>query len=203
MAWVLMPAGYPNGSAPLPFGGVIPMRKVAPFLRAAVASVACVLLCSVVANAAERPDTWVTLKTKLALMTTEGIDTWDLNVDTVNGAVTLHGKVASDTAKQKAETVTQGIEGVKSVKNLLQVVPKPERKMVDKSDDAVRDAVKNAFDADPLVKDSGVSVASVNKGVVLLSGEAKSLEAHVKAVEIARAVPGVHRVSSEVTVKGT
>ena len=59
------------------------------------------------ALAADRPDSWVTAKTKLALMTTEGIDTWDLNVDTVNGVVTLHGKVASDAAKEKAETVAQ------------------------------------------------------------------------------------------------
>ncbi len=34
------------------------------------------------AQAADKPDSWVTLKTKLALMTTEGVDTWDLNVDT-------------------------------------------------------------------------------------------------------------------------
>jgi osmotically-inducible protein OsmY len=43
----------------------------------------------------------------------------------------------------------------------------------------------------------------VNKGVVLLSGSAKTLDAHLRAVEVARKVPGVHRVSSEVTVEGT
>lgn len=64
-------------------------------------------------------------------LTTEGIDTWDLNVDTVSGAVTLHGKVASEAAKDKAETVAKGIEGVASVKNVLQVVPAPDRKIVD------------------------------------------------------------------------
>ena len=101
------------------------------------------------ALAADRPDSWVTAKTKLALMTTEGVDTWDLNVDTVNGVVTLHGKVASDAAKQKAETVAQGIEGAKSVKNLLQVVPKPQREAVSDSDDVIADNVKKAFDADP------------------------------------------------------
>jgi len=105
--------------------------------------------------------------------------------------------------KQKAEGVAQGIEGVKSVKDLLQVVPKPQRDAVDKTDDVVKDDVKKAFDADPVVKDSGISVASVNKGVVLLSGSAKTLDAHLRAVEVARKVPGVHRVSSEVTVEGT
>jgi len=155
------------------------------------------------ARAADTPDSWITMKTKLALMTTEGVDTWELNVDTVNGVVTLHGKVATDAAKQKAESVAQGIEGVKSVKDLLQVVPKPQRDAVDKTDDVVKDDVKKAFDADPVVKDSGISVASVNKGVVLLSGSAKTLDAHLRAVEVARKVAGVHRVSSEVTVEGT
>ncbi len=178
------------------------MRKATTLVAAIVAGIALMAGTASNALAADRPDTWVTMKTKLALMTTEGIDTWDLNVDTVNGLVTLHGKVASADAKQKAETVTQGIEGVKSVKNLLQVVAKSDRAMVTQEDDAVKTAVQKAFDANAMVKDSGISVASVNKGVVLLSGDTKSLEANVKAVELARSIPGVRRVSSEVTVSG-
>jgi hyperosmotically inducible periplasmic protein len=155
------------------------------------------------AIAADRPDSWITAKAKLALLTTEGVDTWDLNVDTVNGVVTLHGKVASAEAKQKAETVAQGVEGAKSVKNLLQVVPKPQREAVSDSDDIIADRVKKAFDTDAVVDGSGISVASVNKGVVLLSGSAKSIDAHLKAVEVASKVPGVRRVASEVKVEGT
>jgi hyperosmotically inducible protein len=169
----------------------------------AVVGIALGLLLTTGALAADRPDSWVTAKTKLALMTTEGIDTWDLNVDTVNGIVTLHGKVASEAAKQKAETVAQGIEGAKSVKNLLQIVPKPQRDAVSDSDDVIADSVKKAFDADPTVDNSGISVASVNKGVVLLSGTAKTIDTHLKAVEIASKVPGVRRVASEVKVEGT
>jgi len=179
------------------------MRSVLPFVRAVSVGLVFSFALATSALAMDRPDSWITMKTKLALMTTEGVDTWELNVDTVNGVVTLHGKVATDAAKQKAESVAQGIEGVKSVKDLLQVVPKPQRDAVDKTDDVVKDDVKKAFDADPVVKDSGISVASVNKGVVLLSGSAKTLDAHLRAVEVARKVAGVHRVSSEVTVEGT
>ena len=170
--------------------------------RALIAGAALALVVSTGALAADRPDSWITMKTKLALMTTEGIDTWDLNVDTVSGGVTLHGKVASEAAKEKAATVAKGIEGVTSVKNLLQVVPKPDRKVVDQQDDAVKDSVQKAFDTDPVLKSSGIKVASVNKGVVLLSGDTKSLEANLRAVEVARAIPGVRRVASEVTVSG-
>jgi osmotically-inducible protein OsmY len=43
-----------------------------------------------------------------------------------------------------------------------------------------------------------VKVASVNKGVVLLSGKTATLEAKLKAIEWAAGVPGVRRVSSEI-----
>lgn len=154
---------------------------------------------SATAQAADRPDSWVTLKTRLALMTTEGVDTWDLNVDTTKGAVTLHGKVATEEAKKKAETVAAGIEGAKSVKNLLQVVPKPNREAVEDVDDVVKTNVKKALESDAAFQN--VEVASVNKGVVLLRGTVDTLEAHVKAVDTASRVRGVRRVSTDVKTK--
>ena len=60
--------------------------------RALIAGAALALVVSTGALAADRPDSWVTTKTKLALMTTEGIDTWDLNVDTVSGASRCTGR---------------------------------------------------------------------------------------------------------------
>ena len=152
------------------------------------------------AMAADTPDTWITMKTKIALMTTDHVSAADLNVDTVNGVVTLHGKVATEGEKSKAEQVAAKIDGVKNVKNLLQIVPSSKREVVDRSDADVKDAVQTAFKANQKVKDSGISVASVNKGVVLLSGKAKSLESHLEAVQVASAVKGVRRVSTEVQV---
>ena len=155
------------------------------------------------ARAADRPDSWVTMKTQIALMTTDGVSTSHLNVDTVKGVVTLHGTVPTAAAKAKAEEVARSIDGAKSVKNLLQVVAKSEREVVEKADDAIKDSVEAAFKANARVKDSGIKVASVNKGVVLLSGKTKSLEAHLEAVKVADAVKGVHRVSTEVEVEPT
>ena len=153
-----------------------------------------------VAQAADTPDAWVTIKTKIALMTTEGVSTKDLNVDTVNGVVTLHGKVATEAEKAKAENVARGIEGAKQVKNLLQVVPNSQRAVVERSDDVIKKGVEAAFNANRRVNTSGIKVASVNKGVVLLSGKTKSLEAYLESVEVANAVRGVRRVSTEVEV---
>lgn len=174
------------------------MQAMKKFLG--VATMAAVVMLGATSEArAERPDSWVTLKTKLALMTTDNVDSWDLNVDTKEGAVTLHGKVASDAAKAKAEQVAKGIEGVKSVKNLLQVVPKNTRDAVEDSDDVIKGNVEKALDASDALKD--VTVASVNKGVVLLSGSVETLQAHVTAVETVSKVRGVRRVSSNVTTK--
>jgi osmotically-inducible protein OsmY len=153
-----------------------------------------------IAAAADRPDAWVTMKTKLALMTTDGISTKDPNVDTVHGVVTLHGMVSTAVEKERADEVAQGIEGAKAVKNLLQIVPRSQRAIVDRSDDAIKQSVQAAFKANRRVEPSGIKVASVNKGVVLLSGKTKSLEAHLESVEVANAVRGVRRVSSEVEV---
>jgi hyperosmotically inducible protein len=152
------------------------------------------------AFAADTPDTFITMKTKIALMTTDHVSAADLNVDTVNGVVTIHGKVATESEKAKAEQVAAKIDGVKSVKNLLQIVPNSKREVVDRADADVKDAVQSAFKANARVKDSGISVASVNNGVVLLAGKTKTLESHLEAVQVAYAVKGVRRVSSEVKV---
>ena len=150
---------------------------------------------------ADPPDSWITAKTKVALMTTDGIRTAHLNVDTVKGIVTLHGQVPTAEQKAKAQDVAMKVDGVKSVKNLLQVVPSSERKVVNKSDDEIKKALDNAFDNHKILKDSGIKVESVNNGVVLLSGKTKSHAAYVQSVEVADAVPGVKRVSSEVVLE--
>ncbi len=151
-------------------------------------------------NAFAQQDAWITMKTKIALMTADNVSTSDLNVDTVGGAVTLHGKVETAAEKANAETVAKSIDGVKSVQNLLQVVPASTEERTEVNDKDVEDRVKNAFKADAMLKDSGISVTSVNKGVVLLSGRAKTMDAHLKAIETAKGVAGVRRVATQVTM---
>ncbi len=153
------------------------------------------------ASAADTPDSWITMKTKVSLMTSDKVSTSDLNVDTVNGVVTLHGKVATEAEKAEAARIAKGIDGAKEVKNLLQVVPESQRKVVERSDEQIKEGVEEAFKANGRVKESGIKVASVNKGVVLLSGKTDSIAAHLESVQVADAVRGVRRVSTEVEVR--
>jgi osmotically-inducible protein OsmY len=146
--------------------------------------------------AADTSDAWITTKAKISLLTTDGVSGTKINVDTVDGKVTLHGKVPTAAEKTKAETAVRGIDGVKEVKNLLQVVPEERKDAVNASDDTIKDGVQSALKNDKAVED--VKVASVNQGVVLLSGKTASLDAKLKAIERAASVPGVRRVSSEI-----
>ena len=66
------------------------------------------------------------------------------------------------------------------------------------SDDALKERIEKALLADASLKSSHISVQSVNKGVVLLGGTAKTLSAHLRAIEVVAIMPGVHRVASEV-----
>jgi hyperosmotically inducible protein len=171
-------------------------------VRILVAAPLLIAVAAAWAYAADAPDAWLTMKTQISLMTTEGLSTSDLNVDTVQGVVTLHGKVPTAGEKAKAEATARRVDGVKDVKNLLQVVSDSAKKAVERSDDQVRDSAVAAFKANKQVNDSGIKVQSVNKGVVLLAGKTDSLQAHLEAVQVARAVPGVKRVATEVQVTG-
>ena len=150
------------------------------------------------ANAtADVNDAWLTTKAKISLLTTDGVSVIDVNVDTVNGAVTLHGKVKTQAEKDKAAAAVRGIDGVRSVNNLLQVVPDAFKDSVEAADDVIKDKVQAALKADTGL--SGVRVASVNKGVVLLSGRVVGLNEKLRAIELTADVDGVRRVASEIT----
>lgn len=148
--------------------------------------------------AMDRPDAWITTKVKISLLTTENIPSTDINVDTVDGRVTLHGIVATDAEKAKAEEVSRQIEGVRMVNNLLQVVPSSRKEAVKVADKDLQKHVETVLERDAALSDSSIKVASVHDGVVLLSGSAKTLSAHRRALADARAVPGVKKVSSEI-----
>lgn len=64
-------------------------------------------------------DAGVTAKVKAALLAESGVDGTKINVDTVNGRVTLKGEVPNKAQVDKAAQVARGIEGVKDVDNRL------------------------------------------------------------------------------------
>lgn len=150
------------------------------------------------ATAADAPDVWVTTKVKMALVMAEGVSATAVRVDTAEGRVTLHGTVSSTDEKARAERAAKGVEGVREVRNLLQVVEKPRQESAEVADEGLSTEIEKRLDADPALADSDIHVKSVNQGVVLLDGEAETLSAHLHALEVARGVSGVKRVASEI-----
>jgi osmotically-inducible protein OsmY len=147
----------------------------------------------------EVTDSWLTLKTKLALLADERISSNEVSVKTVKGVITLHGKVASAEEQKAAEEIALTIEGQKQVVNQLTVVPAAERKMVDRQDDQLVTDVKQGLTKDASLKKTDIEVRA-EKGIVTLTGTAPSLETSVRASETARRVSGVRAVRNELVL---
>ncbi|QCO68440.1 BON domain-containing protein [Luteimonas yindakuii] len=60
-------------------------------------------------------DTWITTKVKSSLLAESDVSGLDINVDTLNGVVTLQGQVENQAQIDTATRVARGIEGVTDV----------------------------------------------------------------------------------------
>ena len=141
-------------------------------------------------------DSWITGKTKIALYADSRVSGTQVNVDTMSGMVHLRGKVDSAAAKAAAEEVARGIEGVRGVKNELQVVPASMKKAVEVRDDEITTKVKARFAADPKMKSLDVRT---DNGVVTIDGRLPSITDSARASQLAREVPGVRAVRNDTT----
>ena len=141
-------------------------------------------------------DSWVTSKVKISIFADERVKVTQISVDTTKGTVHLRGKVDSAEAKSAASEIAQGTDGVKSVKNDLQVVAPKARKAVDASDSDIKKVVETRLSKDPQLKKVDVRT---DAGVVTLTGQVATIVASAKASEMARGVSGVRAVKNELT----
>ena len=143
-------------------------------------------------------DSWITSKTKIALFSDDRVKGSQVHVETTGGTVMLRGKVDDAEAKTAAGEIAKGIDGVKSVKNELQVVAPGNRKAVDADDKQITKSIEDRFKQDPQLKNAKID-AKVNAGVVTLTGEVKSIGTSARASEVARGIPGVRSVKNDLT----
>lgn len=66
-------------------------------------------------------DVGITAKVKAELADSKKVDALDVNVDSMNGKVTLKGWASSQTEARAAGDIARSVKGVKSVDNQLQV----------------------------------------------------------------------------------
>ena len=141
-------------------------------------------------------DAWLTAKTKIALFGDDRIKGGQVSMGTINGAVSLRGKVDSAAAIAAAASVARAVDGVKSVRNDLRVVPAEGRKAINASDTEITRQVEGR-----LAKDAQLTKVDVRTdgGAVVLTGAVSSIDASAHASELARGVPGVRMVKNELT----
>jgi hyperosmotically inducible protein len=143
-------------------------------------------------------DATISTEVKAKLAGDPDVKAFGIDVDTVDGIVSLRGNV--DTGSQRAETerVARTVHGVRGVRNEL-TVKAPETVGTHIDDAGITAAVKTAFATDPDVRALSIDV-DTRDGVVTLSGRVASSGERSKAEDIARRTDGVKAVHNELTV---
>jgi hyperosmotically inducible periplasmic protein len=145
-------------------------------------------------------DSWITSKAKMKLVADKRTKARQIKVETQSGVVTLRGKVASGDERSAAEEITKGVDGVKSVRNTLEVVPEMKRKAADTKDDEITKSVRDRLAADEQLKSTTIRVRADN-GMVTLMGTVPTVKVKDRAAELARKTPGVRAVRNELQLK--
>ena len=145
-------------------------------------------------------DSWLTAKTKIALFADDRVKGRHVNVETKKGIVMLRGKIDSAEAKSAAEEIAKGIEGVKGVKNELQIVAPRDREAFEAKDEDITKRVKQHIAKDSRLKNTDIDVKT-NAGVVSLTGEVKNIDLSARASEVTRNTPGVRSVKNDLSFK--
>jgi osmotically-inducible protein OsmY len=149
---------------------------------------------------ATAPDLWLATKVKAALRYHRNVDDTTMRVLAHDGVVTLAGQSASSAQKALAQDVAENVDGVKEVKNDLQVVPPGSKTLVEKIDDAsVTAQVKAVLLAHRGTRGIATHVKT-DRGTVTLRGEARNPAEKDLVTRLTSDVRGVRRVRNLMTV---
>lgn len=141
-------------------------------------------------------DATITSRVKAKLAGEPDVSTFDFDVDTTDGLVTLRGSVDDPEVRQQAAQLARDVQGVRGVQNRIEVNGETTRV----SDAALATNVKSRLAADPDVGAINIDV-DADGGIVTLSGVVRSERSRSRALEIARNVDGVQRVNNEIRVR--
>lgn len=145
-------------------------------------------------------DAAITAKVKTRLATDPTAKAYQIDVDTADGVVQLNGFVDDAAGKQAAERVAKGVDGVKSVRNNLEL-KQGDRSVGEAVDDnALTARVKAALAADASTKAYQINV-DANQGRIALGGFVDTEESRNNASRVVRSVDGVKSVENNLQVQ--
>ncbi len=167
---------------------------------AAVAALATVGCASTRTVGEQIDDGTITTKITTKLAADPEINPFNIDVDTLDGVVTLRGEVEKEEARAEAEKLARNTSGVLEVKNDIRVVPEEYEDDQSGSDAWITTKIKSKLTVDPQLNPFNIDVDTLD-GVVTLSGRVKTREARRHAEELARETKGVITVDNDLEVE--
>ena len=145
------------------------------------------------------PDTSISILVKKKLLGDDKVSGLDVHVKTINGKVTLSGKVPNEAAKQRAISLAKEVDSVKEVISKIEIDESSYAKNL-ASDTAITTKIKLKLLDDDQVSGLDVHVKTIN-GKVTLAGVVPDQEAKDRVIAIAKLTNGVAKVYSNLEVE--
>ena len=150
-------------------------------------------------------DAATTSRVRTALLLSKHVSPFDIQVQTVQGEVTLDGQVPSEQVKTVAGAIAQDTSSVKQVHNNLAVNPAIERNPDrEHLGERVADLEIQTLLTDALRKNADLAdkhiATEVKNRTVALSGTVQSANQKYTAEQIAWQVPGVQGITDNISV---
>jgi hyperosmotically inducible protein len=178
------------------------IQKISSILAFAAIAFGTLTACSSTRTVgSQMDDGLITSKVKSKIAADPIVNPFNIDVDTVDGVVTLRGKVEKTGAKQHAGEIALTVSGVKRVNNDITVAGSSATARRRLSDSAITSKVKTKLAADPEIDPFNIDVDTAD-GVVTLSGVVAKASARAEAEKLARATRGVKDVRNEIVVRG-
>lgn len=153
----------------------------------------------------ERSDGWIALKLRSILLLRRSVSATNTEVTVKDGVVTLAGMADSVAQKELTESYARGIQGVRSVRNLMSLpaggmaAARVEEETVKIDDASITAEIRQAL----LARDPGMALTTrveTDGGSVVLRGSARSVAERDSVTELASGVRGVNTVANEMIV---
>lgn len=156
------------------------------------------------ANDITTSDVWLDSKITTTYTLNEHLNPFDISVDVKNGVVFLSGEVDSSIEKALAVEIARGIEGVKEVKDNIEINPSSETHNSSGFMETMTDASLVAKVKSNLLWNKETSGMDINVDakdrIVTLKGDVSSAAERELAVRIAENTSGVRRVKDKLSV---
>jgi hyperosmotically inducible protein len=143
-------------------------------------------------------DSTITSHIKTEMIKDSTVKARQIDVDTVGGHVTLTGVVETKTEARRAIEISEGVQGVKSVRNNLQIGKKSWTEAF--NDKYLVSKIKSKLIVEPEIRSLNIDV-DVHKGVVTLTGIVESRDQKKRAIEIAQTTENTVRVVDNLQVR--